>query len=206
MTRQIDDQAGPSGFTEKRYSAQNQLFHWASALLMTVVIILGWIIATGGPTPTMLPLWEWHKTLGLVVLLITVARIIWRWIDGPPSAPGHQPVWDRRLSHATYIALFAVMILMPVSGYLMSSAAGHPPKLFDVIQTPALIAPDKSLQNLAGAIHIIGQFFVYFLILLHLAGIVYHIAIVRDGMLDRMLPKQRPDRMVDEPLVGQVAE
>lgn len=171
-----------------RYSGTNQIFHWVTALLIFTIIILGWLMAAGGATVEMLPLWEWHKTLGLIVLLITGIRIVWRFIDPPPACPQDQPNWDRAISSVTYGLFFIALIVMPLSGYMISAGAGFPPKLFDVIATPALIAKNKGVLAVGKQIHLAGQWAIYGLIAMHLAGVFYHVALVRDRVLERMLP------------------
>ena len=99
-------------------------------------------------------------------------------------------VWERRLSHLTHWLLYAVLIVMPVSGYIMSSGDKPPISFLGLFDVPK--APISESQGKAAAIvHVlITQFVLYALILLHLAGTAWHLFVRRDGSLSRMLPRQ----------------
>jgi cytochrome b561 len=180
--------AMPAATRFERYDGLHQLMHWGTAVMMLVIIVLGWIMHIGPDSPAMFPLWEWHKTLGLFVLVATAFRLVWRVIAPPPPPLPGQPRWDHRLAQCTYALFFATLIWLPVTGYVFSTAAGYPPKLFNLIPTPALFAKNAEIEALAQWLHLSSQWLIYGLILLHLAGVVYHVAIVRDRTLDRMLP------------------
>lgn len=197
-TDEVDDRDGPTADATpcspqdvRRYSGVNQLFHWATAVLMAALLVLGWIMVSAGGKPEILPLWEWHKTLGLVVLALTAARLCWRFVDRPPPEPDDMPAWTRYLSRATYVLFFAALLAMPISGYLLSAGAGHPPILFNLIATPPIVPKAPAVSALGKTVHLAGQWLIYALILLHLAGIVFHVAIRRDRTLERMLPEPR---------------
>jgi cytochrome b561 len=173
----------------KRYGGLHQLIHWVTAVMMLVIIVLGWIMHVQPDSPALYPLWEWHKTLGLFVLVITAFRLVWRLIAPPPPPLAGQPRWDHRLAQCTYALFFAALIGMPVTGYMLSTAGGYPPTLFNLIPTPAFFGKDPEIEAVAHWLHLTSQWLIYGLILLHLAGVVYHVAIVRDRTLDRMLPQ-----------------
>lgn len=173
----------------QRYGGLYQLMHWVTAVVMLVVIVLGWVMHVQPDSPALYPLWEWHKTLGLFVLIITAIRLVWRLIALPPPPLPGQPAWDHRLAQCTYALFFTALIGMPVTGYLLSTAGGYPPTLFNLIPTPALFGKDPKIEAVAHWLHLKSQWLIYGLILLHLAGVVYHVAIVRDRTLDRMLPQ-----------------
>lgn len=172
-----------------RYGGLHQLMHWATAMMIFVIIVLGWIMHIQPDSAALLPLWEWHKTLGLFVLVVTAFRLIWRLIAPPPPPLPGQPRWDHRLAQCTYALFFATLIWMPATGYVFSTAGGYPPKLFNLVQTPALFGKSPETEALAKWLHLSSQWLIYGLILLHLAGVVYHVVIVRDRTLDRMLPE-----------------
>ena len=189
------------GTGTRRYSSGARWFHWLTALLMFAVIPLGWIFAAfktkpGQPEVFVAPFpgspadyASVHKTLGLVVLAIVVARIAYRIVNPPPSLPGGMAAAERGLAHATHWLLYAVLIAMPVSGYIMSSGSKHPISILGLFNLPKLpVGPAQG--EVAAVIHVYGQFAVYALIALHLAGTAWHLFVRRDGLLDRMLPRQ----------------
>ena len=122
-----------------RYSPTNQILHWVTALCMFAILPLAWVMTNAkGGSSIQHSTYNWHKTLGLIVLLLTLFRIVWRFFDQPPPYPRKVAAWVRALAHAVFWLFFAVMIWMPITGFIDSAFDGYPIKLFDVIQTPEL--------------------------------------------------------------------
>jgi cytochrome b561 len=175
---------------QPRYSPTNQALHWITAICMFAILPLAWVMVNAKEgTPLDTALFNWHKTLGGIVLLVTLFRIAWRFHDGPPAyPPAIQPI-ERVLAHAVYWLFLFMLVWMPVTGLLLTTFGGHPTKLFNVLQLPQLLAPDKGLAGLFGAMHIAGQWAVYALLVLHLGAVAMHLIWRRDGVLGRMLPE-----------------
>ena len=172
-----------------RYSRLNQALHWFTAACMFAIIPIAWVMVTAKEgTPLSSALFNWHKTLGAIVLVVTAFRIVWRFFDPPPAYPPKVATLDRLLAHTVYWLFFAVMIIMPVTGLLGSAYGGHPLKLFNWIPTPQPVAPDKGLAQFFTGLHLAGQWAVYALIVLHLGGAFVHSVWGKDGVLGRMLP------------------
>jgi len=176
---------------QARYSSTNQLLHWITSACMLAIVPLAWVMTNAkDDTPGLGAMYNWHKTLGLIVLLVTAFRIVWRFIDKPPAYPPSIARWDRALAHATYGLFYLTLLWMPITGAVMSAYEGHPTVLFNLIPTPDLLPKNDKLADLFGALHAAGQWAVYGLILLHLAGVVFHLVAKKDGVLGRMLPAQ----------------
>ena len=185
----------------RRYTGGAQAFHWITALLMFVIIPAGWIFAefkTKGTPPAFEAPFPGspgdyasvHKTLGLLLFVIVAVRIVYRIMNPPPVLPGRMAIWEKGLSHASHWLLYAILLVMPVSGYIMSSASDKPISIFGLFDFPKLPV-DKAMGHTANAIHVYVQWAVYALIALHIAATAYHLIVKRDGLLDRMLPRQR---------------
>jgi len=173
---------------QSRYSKLNQALHWTTALCMFALLPLAWVMVNAKRGPTTGSLFAWHETLGAIVLLVTVFRIAWRFVDGPPAYPPAVRIWERRLAHAAYWVFFAALIYMPATGFLTAELGGHRPRLFDALPTPLLLAPDKHQAALFAQLHLWGQWLIYALIALHLSAVAFHLTFRRDGVLGRMLP------------------
>ena len=174
---------------QARYSRLNQALHWFTVACMFAILPLAWVMVNAKPgTPLSGALFNWHKTLGAVVLIVTAFRIVWRFFDAPPAYPPRVAAVDGALAHFVYWLFFALLIFMPVTGYLGSAYGGHVLKLFDLVPTPQPVAKDKQLSDFFNALHLGGQWAVYALIALHLGGVVIHAIWGRDGLLGRMLP------------------
>lgn len=185
----------------RRYDVGARWFHWVTALLIFAIVPLGWIFAEFKTMKDNKNLFEapipgspadyasLHKTLGLIVLAIVAARIVYRILNRPPSLPGRLPAVEKGLAHATHWLLYLVLLVMPISGYIMSSASDHPISILGLFDFPKLPIP-KEQGKIAFKIHIYAQFVVYALVALHLAGVAVSLFLRRDNILGRMLPRQ----------------
>ena len=174
---------------QPKYSPTNQALHWITALCMFAILPLAWVMTNAKEgTPFSAALFNWHKTLGGIVLLVTAIRIVWRFRDPPPAYPPAVAAWDRTLAHIVYWLFFAVLIWMPVTGFLTSTYGGHATKLFNLVPMPLLLPKDKDLSDLYGTLHSVGQWAVYGLIGLHLCAVAFHLIWRQDGVLGRMRP------------------
>jgi cytochrome b561 len=172
-----------------RYSAVNQVFHWLTALLMFAILPIAWIMTSLGRDAPGREAWvTTHKTIGILILGITVVRIAWRMVDPAPPLTGRAGRWEQALAKATYVLFYVVLVGMPVSGYILSAAGGHPVELFGLLPIPPLVPHDPALARSATAVHILGRWLVYALVALHLCGVALHVVVRRDGVLGRMLP------------------
>jgi cytochrome b561 len=175
--------------TTGRYSALAQLLHWVTALVIFTTIPFGWIIAhMSRDAPNHNAFVFFHKSFGMLALALIIARLVWRGLRKPPPLLDRTAKWEIGLAHATHVFLYLIFIVMPVTGYIASSASGHAVSLFG-LPLPSL-PENKSLAKTANDIHLAGQYLVYFFLAAHLAGIVWHVAFRKDGYLARMLPDQ----------------
>ena len=175
---------------QQRYSPTQQLFHWITVLCMAAILPLAWVMTSAKDSPFNEALYNWHKTLGTIVLLITAARIFWRLADRPPAYPPRIAVWDKALAHTTYVLFFFVLLWMPITGFFTTTFDGYPTTYFNLIPSPQLLPKNDQLADLFGDLHAFGQWALYGLLGLHIAGVVFHVVFRRDGVLGRMLPAQ----------------
>lgn len=173
---------------QPRYSPLNQALHWLTALCMFAVLPLAWVM-TNAKGELQHATYNWHKSLGLVVLGLTLFRIVWRLVDRPPAYPAKVAAWDRALAHVVYWLFFGVMLWMPITGFINSAYGGYPVKLFNLIQTPEIFPKNEGMADLFGTLHALGQWPVYGLIGLHLCAVAFHLIWGKDGVLGRMLPE-----------------
>jgi cytochrome b561 len=174
------------------YDSVARALHWLIAGLAVVVICLGWAIA-GAPrnTPSRELLLLLHRSVGLTILAAMLLRGGWRWFHPAPPLPPSIARLERALAGATHFCLYLVFIAMPLAGYLNAAAAGHSVSFFGVVSLPPLLPEDSRLSQIAIAVHLVGQYFLYFFVALHIAGALLHGLVRRDGVLERMLPLRR---------------
>lgn len=138
-----------------------------------------------------LEIYNWHKWIGLTVLLLTFARLAWRWRVPPPPLPRTVAAWERKLAPLVHWSLLALLLAMPLSGWLMSSAAGVSVIWFGVLLLPDLVPRDPGLFDaLRLAHHLLARLLIA-VIVLHVAAVVRHDILRRDGIFRRMWPSPR---------------
>ncbi len=165
-----------------------QCLHWLMALLIFAMIPLG-IAAKNWPlSPAKLELFFWHKSLGMALLGLAILRLLWRLINPTPALPVTLPRWERIAARATHGLFYAVMLALPLSGWVINAAAKVPFKVFGLWTLPAIVAPDKAVQTLAQQIHLTLFLLLVALVILHIGAALRHHYRLRDEILVRMLP------------------
>lgn len=177
----------PTPPTTKHYSRSLIALHWLMFGLFIAVFasIELRVLFEKGTAPR-----EWMKTahfmLGLVVLAMALLRVASRVLSPqPPSATLESAAWVKGLAHLAHLALYAVMIGMPILGWLALSAAGKPISFLG-LELPALIAPDKGLYKQIKDVHETIGVASYGLIGLHIAAALGHHWILKDALIERM--------------------
>ena len=159
-----------------RYSPAQQTMHWLTVLLMFSILPVAWVlVSVKEETPIFFFWMDVHESIGLSILALTTARIVWRFFDPPPPYLTHSALWNRRIARIVHLGLLTMMIIMPVSGFLWATGHGHDVAPFNLVRLPRIAFNNRGLGDAAEAIHQYGQWFVYGLIGLHLAGVSYHL-------------------------------
>ena len=174
-------------FPTPRYTGPAIAAHWLIAALILVAFPLGVYMHDLPLSPTKLKLYSYHKWIGITVLLLFVPRILWRITHRPP-APLPMPAWQHRIAEGTHHLLYLLMFLVPLSGWLMSSAKGFQVVYFGVLPIPDLIGKSEELGDLLKEVHEALNWGLFGLVGLHVAGALKHHIIDRDSTLRRMLP------------------
>ena len=174
--------------TTQVYDPVQRATHWATALIFLTAVALGFYASLQVPgTSPRREILEVHKSLGMSVLFLTLFRLFYRLrIGAPASLPG--AAWQTRTAAATHACLYALMLAMPLSGYLFSSAGNYSLKYFWTFAWPRLFAGDHALSHVAETAHGVLAYLVYTFVALHLLGTAWHVLVLRDGVLRRMAP------------------
>ena len=172
-----------------RYAASSRWLHWLTALLLLFVIPLGVWIAYFEPADESfkMRLYNVHESLGVLVFVLVLARIVNRFLNPPPPLPPDMPAWMRFAAHANHVGLYLLLLLMPLTGFLATNAWGFPLSVFDVLPIPSPVGKDEALAKVLSLLHWCGAIAIGLLIVGHLAGVVHHSFVRRDGLLRRML-------------------
>jgi cytochrome b561 len=170
-----------------RYSGIVILQHWVSAALIVTLFGLGWRMVSLPLSPSKFELYARHKSLGLVVLALSVVRLLWR-VGSPIPALVDGPVWQRRAAAGTHWLLYALLFALPLSGWLFNSFAGFPLSLYSLVNLPPLATPEPALKESARLAHVWLGYLLLALLAIHAAAALHHQFVKRDGTLSRMLP------------------
>lgn len=172
-----------------RYGIVAQLFHWAMAVLLLAQFAIG-LYADDLPPGIERLIWmSWHKSLGLTLCVLMLARLAWRWVRPPPPLPENVPHWEQRVAHVTHLSIYALVVAAALVGWLSASARGLSVNWFGIYLVPDLVDKDKALGQVLSGTH---QVLVYALAVLlagHIAAALRHGLIRRDGVFSRMLPR-----------------
>lgn len=170
-----------------RFDTVTILFHWGMALVIIALWGAGHVIAAMLDGPPRSELIGLHKVLGVLILLLAVARLGWRFTHRPPrSLPGTRPV-ERLVSSLVHAGLYALMLAIPLGGILMSQSGGHAVTVLG-FELPALIGKDPALHELFEFTHQSFGWILALVLLLHVGAALKHHFVQKDATLQRMLP------------------
>lgn len=173
----------------ERYTGVAQALHWLTAAALCLLLPFVWVAENFPPGPVRVFWYMAHESMGISVFLMVILRLTWRWRHRAPAYPEGVRRITSAVAALNHTLLYAVLLVMPVTGYLMAGNGQGVP-FFGVLTLPGFARSDE-LGLIADKIHVWCQFAVYGLIVLHVLATVWHVAVRRDGMLERMLPPQR---------------
>jgi cytochrome b561 len=176
--------------TQRHYGALAIALHWVMAVLITLLVLLG-IYMVGLPDTgfdnTKINLILVHKEIGMLVLALVGLRLAWRQINPLPALEATMPEWQQVAAAFVHLCLYALMVIQPLLGWLMSSASGIPVDFLTLFTLPDLVGHDESLfQQLRQAHDWIG-YFMAAVICLHAAAALRHHFVQHDDTLRKML-------------------
>jgi cytochrome b561 len=171
-----------------RYTTTAVLLHWLIAILILGSATFGLILSGMPLSPRKLQWIAYHKWNGVTIFMLVALRLAWRVANPAPPLPATMPAWQRLAAHASHAALYVLMFLIPVVGWLQSSAAGVPVIWFGVLPLPSPLAHDKPFAELLLSIHQYLAFGLLAIIAVHAAAAIKHHLVERDDILTRMLP------------------
>jgi len=165
------------------------MIHWLMALVIFVALGLGvWAtqLSHGDLRDEVLLV---HKSFGITALALIVLRVVVRVAAGAPAYAVQLGRLVRAVSKSAHLLLYALMIAMPVSGYIMSSAGGYDVSFFGLITLPSIVPHDKALAEAASWAHFIFGWAIGIALVLHLSGVVWHALVRRDTVFARLWPR-----------------
>lgn len=174
--------------TVEKYPAIIRLLHWSIAAAMIGLIALGWYMVDMSYYD------RWyqdailtHKAVGILVLVLAAVMLAWKFLKGSPGFVATIKQWEQHAATVTHSVLYGLMIVLPVTGYLISTSAGDPVRLFSWFDIPVLYKVNEAQREIVIALHYYLAYGGLILIAVHAAAALKHQFIDKDGTLGRML-------------------
>lgn len=185
--------------SRQRYGSVAIVLHWLIAFAILGLLILGTVMVRLTPGSSLqFELYQWHKSVGITVLALSLLRLGWRLIHPPPALPVTLRPWERALARFTHVGFYVLMLALPVSGWMMVSAStwNIPTVLYGTVPLPHLPVLDtlenkKPVEDALKEVHEWLAITIAALLVLHVAGALKHHFVLRDDTLLRMLPRRR---------------
>jgi cytochrome b561 len=181
-----------SAMSEQRYGRVASALHWAIGVALLAQIVFGFLLDDLAPrgTPARGAVINLHKSVGIVLGLMIVLRLLWRLRHRPPAWPSTMPDWQRRAARLGHGALYACMLVMPLSGYVASNFSKHGVKFFGIPLKPW--GPDvPAVYNAFNLLHVVTGFVFTLLVAGHIAAALKHALVDRDAIFARIWPWAR---------------
>ncbi len=177
------------GTRTDHYPPTSKLLHWliAVCVLTTAPVAIAMTRVDKGPTQDVL--YNFHKSLGVLILILMILRLINRLAAGALTAAPEIEPWQRTASSVVHTSLYALLLAMPIVGYIANSAYEAPTPFFGLFNLPQLIGKNEALATQLFTIHRWVGWFVILLVLTHVSAALYHHFIRSDSVLKRMLPR-----------------
>ena len=173
--------------TAMEYGPTHKALHWIIVALIAAQYAVGSAMPHIGNDTLDEGLVAWHFSIGAAIMFFIVVRLIWR--IARPVALADMPVWQTYAANFTHTGLYVLVLTMTILGWAGVSYRGWTVKLFGVVPLPALAAKGTPWAHTAGDIHNILVYVLLAFIIVHLGGAALHYFVIRDRVLQRMLPR-----------------
>jgi cytochrome b561 len=169
------------------WSATSKLFHWAGAAVIFYLVIHGAWMVHFAPRELRFGHYATHAAVGYLLIALTLARLAWRWTHAVPAQPADAARWEKAAAHASHWGLYLVMLASAFTGWALAGTFRRPlDSFFGWFRLPALTA-DNSLHGALERAHELLSWALAALVLVHIAGAVYHLLWKKDDVMQRML-------------------
>jgi len=172
-----------------RYSGPAIFLHWAIALLVAVLVGLGWYMLSVEEDPSSAWLFALHVSLGLTAAILIAMRLVWR-LRNPPQPAGTGSGWQPKVARATHWLLYSLLVIMPVAGFLGASFSGDGVAFFG-LALPQWVQPNDTLKEQFFGVHAVVAWVLVAGVALHVLGALKHLLVDRDAVFWRMWPGRR---------------
>lgn len=173
------------------YGTGTKLFHWISGVIVICLLVAGLFMGDLPNGALKLRTYLLHKSFGITILSLTFLRILWHVYSKKPEYVATLKPWEKKLARLGHGLLYLLLIGMPLTGWMMSSAAGYPVNLFGLFTLPDLVAVNSQDRELFGELHEILGSVLMGVLGMHIAAALKHHFWDKDNTLRRMLPSRK---------------
>ena len=171
------------------YPSSSKWLHWLVAASVLIMIPIGITMGRVGQGPLQNALYSLHKSFGILILALMVARLINRIVVGAPAPEPGLARWQRAVSSATHGLLYVLLVLQAIGGWLANSAYGAPTPFFGLFELPNLMAKNQAFADQVFGVHRFLGFVIAALAAMHVAAALQHYLFIRDRVMQRILPR-----------------
>ena len=176
--------------TAKRYSGTSRFIHWIMAILVLGMTIVGFLMVREGLSrPLQNTLFISHKNIGVLLLILIFVRLFVRWRNPPQLAPVKLAPAQELAAKVTHFGLYALLLIMPLAGYIRVRAGGFPIEALDAMGVPALVPRSEALAEAAKAVHFYGAYAIAILIVMQIGAECFHGLVKKYGEYASMCPQ-----------------
>lgn len=175
--------------TRNHYPATSKLLHWLVAACVLTIAPVAIVMTRMSEGPAQDALFVFHKSLGVLILILMILRLANRLIVGAPIADPNIEPWQKTVSSIVHASLYVLLFAMPIVGYIGHSTFGAPTPFFGLFELPAITPKNEELSTQLFVIHRWVGYLLILLVLMHVGAALYHRFIRRDTVLQRMLPR-----------------
>jgi cytochrome b561 len=169
-----------------KYALEIRMLHWLMAIAIVGMLTVGFIAAGMAKNEPARHLYlGLHKSFGITLFALAALRVILRLFARAPSLPDAIPSMQRAIAHAAHFTFYGLMLLMPISGYVMSISMGQPVRWFS-LAVPRILVEDRSRGLVAGNVHAVAAYALIALLLLHIGAVAWHYFVDRVNLLRRI--------------------
>lgn len=178
-----------------RYDGVAIAIHWLTAIAIIAQFVLGWTMTSMRPGSSLhFSLYQWHKSVGMTILALSILRLVWRLLHRPPPLPA--AAWEKRAAKLSHGLLYVLLVALPISGWAVVSASplNIPTALYGILPLPHLpVLPDlpdkRAAEQVLKVLHEFGGWILLGLLGAHIGAALRHHFLIRDDVLARMLPR-----------------
>ncbi|MEM8844004.1 MAG: cytochrome b [Pseudomonadota bacterium] len=176
--------------TQSHWGLVTRLFHWLMAIAILVMIAVGVTMINLPTSPLKIDMFKFHKSLGMLLLLLALLRLFWRFTNPVPLLPDYLPQKEKFLVHAGQYVMYGLLIFIPLSGWIINSAANIPMQWFGLFVVPPIVGPSIEMEDYAKTAHLTFIIILGIILCAHIGAALRHHYINKNNILMNMLGKK----------------